>query len=285
MIFYILFFFIFFILFLSLWGFWQATHPPKITSSLTPENFGWQFEKASLKTEDGLKLAAWFIPTKKQTNKAIILLHGYPADKGDLLYWAAFIKEDYNLLFFDFRYFGASEGSFTSLGHHERKDILAAIEYLKKKGINKIGLMGFSFGASTALLTLPQTSDVDTVVADSAWANLNLMGEGYYGNIPFLQKPLIAVTKLWGRFIYGIDAAEIAPEAAARKVQTPILLIASRQDETVPIENAERLKKTLKGNPNAQFWFIDKGIHGGRSAEIQNQYETKVLKFFNESLK
>jgi dipeptidyl aminopeptidase/acylaminoacyl peptidase len=285
MIFYILFFFIFFILFLSLWGFWQAVHPPKITSSLTPKNLGWQFEEVDLKTEDGLKLAAWFVSTEKQTDKAIIILHGYPADKGDLLYWAAFLKEDYNLLFFDFRYFGASEGSFTSLGHHERKDVLAAIEFLKKKGITKIGLMGFSFGASTTLLTLPETTDVDAVVADSAWANLDLMGEGYYGNIPFLQKPLIWVTKLWGRFIYGINADEIAPERAIKKVQTPILLIASRQDETVPIENTERLKKALRGNPNAQFWFIDKGIHGGLAAEDKNQYEAKVLKFFNENLK
>ena len=285
MIFYVLFFFLFFILFLSFWGFWQATHPPKITSSLTPKDLGWQFEKVSLKTEDGLKLAAWFVPTEKQTDKAIVVLHGYPADKGDLLYWVSFLQEDYNLLFFDFRYFGRSEGSYTSLGYHERKDVLAGIDFLKKRDIEKIGLMGFSFGASTALLTLPQTKDVDAVVADSAFASLDLMGEGYYGNIPFLQKPLILLTKFWGRLVYGIDADEITPETAVKEVQIPIFLIASRQDETVPIENAERLKQALKGNPNAEFWFIDKGIHGSLSAESQNQYESKVLKSFKENLK
>lgn len=188
MIFYALFAVIFFILFLSFWGFWQATHPPRIVSNLTPKDLDWDFEEVNLKTEDGLRLTAWFIPSEKQADKAIILLHGYPADKGDLLYWASFLKDEYNLLFIDFRYFGQSEGSYTSFGSHERKDVLAAVEFLKKEGMDEIGLMGFSFGASVALLTLPETDKVDAVVADTAFANLDLMGKTYYGNFPFCNR-------------------------------------------------------------------------------------------------
>lgn len=281
MVFYAAFFFVFFILFLSFWGFWQATHPPKITSNLTPKDLDWEFEEVSLKTSDGLKLAAWFIPTNNQTDKAIILLHGYPADKGDLLYWSYFLKDQYNLLFFDFRYFGKSEGSYTSLGFHETKDVLAAIKFLKNKGMNKIGLMGFSFGGSVALLTLPQTDNVDAVVADSAFANLDLMGETYYGNMPFLQRPLTFSTKIYGRLIYGIDANEIAPELAVKTVETPIFVIASRQDETTLVENAERLKEALKDNKNAQVWIYDRGKHGELGGK---DYEEKILGFFEKNL-
>lgn len=281
MIFYFPLFLVFFILLLSFWGFWQATHPPKITSSLTPNDLGWQFEAITLETSDELKLAAWFVPAKDQTDKAIVILHGYPADKGDLLNWASFLKGKYNLLFLDFRYFGESEGSFTSFGYHERKDVLAAIMFLKENGINEIGLMGFSFGASVALLTLPETKDVSAVVADTPFANLDLMGETYYGRLPFLQKPLTTLTKFWGRVIYGIEVNEIASEEAVKKVRTPIFIIHSRQDETTLVENAERLKKALKDNPEAKVWIYDRGRHGQLGGEY---YQEKILEFFEKNL-
>lgn len=281
MIFYILLVPIIFILFLSLWGFWQATHPPRITSKLTPADLGWQFEEVGLETSDKVKLAAWYIPAKNQSDKAIILLHGYPADKGDLLYWASFLKDKYNLLFFDFRYFGKSEGSFTSLGFHERKDVLAAIKYLKEKGMDKIGLMGFSFGASVALLTLPETNEVAAVVADSAFANLDMMGKTYYREIPFLQMPLTALTKFWGRVIYGINATEIVPEEAAKKIDTPIFIIHSRQDKLILVENAERLRQALEGNKQSEVWIYDRGVHGEVGGE---DYQEKILQFVEENL-
>jgi dipeptidyl aminopeptidase/acylaminoacyl peptidase len=281
MIFYILFALIFFVGFLSFWGFWQAVHPQKIVSNLTPKELGWGFEEVSLKTEDGLALSAWFIPTENKTNKTIILLHGYPADKGDLLRWSTFLKDHYNLFFFDFRYFGKSEGGYTSLGFHERKDVLAAIEFLKNKGIRDIGLMGYSFGASVALLTLPQTSDVKVVVADSAFANLDLMGKPYYANYSFLHKPLTILTKFWGRVVYGIDADEVAPEQAVKNAKIPIFIIASRQDELVLVENAERLKEALRGNQNAKFWIYDRGLHKGLGGDA---YQEKILQFFKKNL-
>lgn len=281
MIFYILFVPVVFILFLSLWGFWQGTHPPKITSKQTPADLGWQFEEVSLETSDKVRLAAWYIPSENQGDKAIIFLHGYPADKGDLLHWASFLKDKYSLLFFDFRYFGKSEGSFTSLGFHERKDVLAAIKYLKNKGMQKIGLMGFSFGASVALLTLPETADVAAAVADSAFANLDLMGKTYYGKTPFLQGPLTLLTKFWGRVIYGINADEIVPEEAVKKVDTPIFIIHSRQDELILVENAERLRQALRGKPQSEVWIYDRGIHGEIGGE---NYEEKIFKFFEKNL-
>lgn len=281
MIFYLFFFPIFFLLFLSLWGFWQATHPQKIISTTTPKDLNWTFEEVSIKTQDGLNLAAWFMPNEKNPDKAIIVLHGYPADKGDLLYFARFLKEDYNLLFFDFRYFGKSEGSYASLGFHERKDLLAAIDFLENRNINKIALMGFSFGASVALITLPQTNKVSAIVADSAFANLDLMGKVYFGNLGPLHKPLMTLAKFWAQLIYQIDADKIAPEQAIKNLQTPIFIIHSRQDEVVLVENAYKLKDALSKNKNAQFWIYDRGVHGDLESE---SYQERILQFLEKHL-
>jgi pimeloyl-ACP methyl ester carboxylesterase len=100
-----------FLVVISLWGFYSSIRPPKILSSLTPRDLKMGYENASFRTADGLTLRGWYIPTARRTEKTLILLHGYPADKGDILPALAFLHEDFNLLLFDFRYLGKSEAA------------------------------------------------------------------------------------------------------------------------------------------------------------------------------
>lgn len=274
---------IFLLLFISFIGFWQAVHPSKIISKVTPKDLGWQFEEITLKTSDSIKLSAWFVPSDNQeSKKAIILLHGYPADKGDLLDWAAFLKQDYHLLFMDLRYFGKSEGSYTTLGVNETKDVLAAIKFLKdNKKIESIGLMGFSFGGSVGLLTIPHSQDIKAVVADSAFANLDLMGEIYYGHLPYLHKPLMALTKFWAKLIYNLGAKDAAPDKILTNISTPILIIASPTDDVVSIKNSQRFQEVLKNNKQAQVVILDRGPHGYLSGI---NYQKLIEEFFDKYL-
>ena len=132
-----------------------------------------------------------------------------------------------------------------------------------------------------SLLNVPETEDVAAVVADAAFANLDLMGETYYGNIPILQKPLTALTKVWGELIYGINANEVAQEIAVKEVQTPIFLIHSRGDETIRVENAERLKEALKANKNAEVAIHDRGKHGEAGGK---DYHEENVGFYEKNL-
>lgn len=274
-----------FLIISAFWGFWQAVHPPKITTSQTPADFGWNYEQITLKTADGLKLAGWFVPAAAgEVDKTIILLHGYPMDKGNLLYWSSFLHDDHNLLFFDFRYFGQSEGKLTTIGFYERNDVLAAINYLQTKGTKSIGLMGFSMGAAVALLTLEKTEDVKAVVSDSAYADIDLISRVYYGDFSILKYALMPLTKMAARLVLGINPDEISPEDKIKNIKLPILLIHSKEDKLVTIENAQRLKEALAFNDKAEFWFIPSGIHGYLAAETQKEYETRILNFFKKNL-
>lgn len=265
----------------SLLSFWQATHPPRAQSGITPHALGWPYEELRIPTSDGLHLAAWFVPARGPAEEAIILLHGYPADKGSLLGWASFLYGRYHLLFLDFRAMGQSEGDFVSFGYHERKDVLAAIEELQRRGFRRIGLVGVSFGAAVALLTLPETSALSAVVADSPWADLDAMGEAYYGRIAVLSRPLTMLTKLWGRLFYGVIAERIAPELAVQGTRTPLLLLASRDDQLVVVQHAYRLQAALRDHPHAIVWIRERGGHlqGGGAEEQQ-----RILRFFERYL-
>ena len=58
----------------------------------------------------------------------------------------AFAAENYSTLRFNFRSVGGSTGVYDE-GRGEKEDILAACEYLKKLGLTKLFLAGYSFGA------------------------------------------------------------------------------------------------------------------------------------------
>ena len=69
----------------SLGGFYFAVRPQKIVSAITPYDLGLPYEAVSFVAADGIEIRGWFVPHASLKKKAIILLHGYPADKGDIL--------------------------------------------------------------------------------------------------------------------------------------------------------------------------------------------------------
>ncbi|MBI2651860.1 alpha/beta fold hydrolase, partial [Candidatus Woesearchaeota archaeon] len=130
----------------------MSIHPQKIITDLEPSDLGLKYEEVSFKSADGIKLNGWLIPNNK-TKATIIVMHGYPADKANLLGIAEFLVKDFNVFLFDFRSFGKSEGKYTTVGYLEKNDLLGAINYLEKeKNITKIGLYGFSLGGAVALM-------------------------------------------------------------------------------------------------------------------------------------
>ena len=140
---------------ISLFNFYSVTRPPKIEIPLTPQDFNLTAEEIEIVSEEGLKLSGWFIePLRTSTQgRALIVLHGYPADKRDMLGVALHMYPDFAILLLDLRSFGESEGSRTSFGIHERGDIQKAIDFLASRGYEKIGLFGFSLGGAISLMT------------------------------------------------------------------------------------------------------------------------------------
>jgi pimeloyl-ACP methyl ester carboxylesterase len=69
-----------------------------------------KYESVKIKTSDDIELKGWFIPSNIKTDKAIILLHGWAADKGDIFAFTNFFSQRYNLLYIDFRAMGESSG-------------------------------------------------------------------------------------------------------------------------------------------------------------------------------
>src|SRR5262249_61464431 len=68
---------------LSLVSFWLAVRPPRIAVPLLPDEFRLAVEDVTITATDGVKLAGWL--AARPGAPALVLLHGYPAAKADLL--------------------------------------------------------------------------------------------------------------------------------------------------------------------------------------------------------
>jgi len=267
------------LVFLSLWGFYASIRPPKIISSLTPRDLNMNYEEVSFKTADGLTLRGWYIPSAKTTDRTVILLHGYPADKGNILPALAFLHGDFNLLLFDFRYLGRSEGSYSTAGANEIEDLLAAVQFLKSRGVKEVGVWGFSMGGAVALMAIEKAPEIKAVIAESSYARLADMALELF-RIPLFKYPVAYLVGLWAKLFLGIDLRDVSPAERVRNSSVPILLIHSSADAVIPFSHARTLQKALKNNPRAEFWFHEGFAHG----QLASDYQSRIRTFFYKNL-
>ncbi len=185
--------------------------------------------RSVLHTEDGERIALRHY--RRDYPGVIIIAHGFYNNKDTVLFEAiaeAFNRH-YDVITFDFRGHGKSSGLF-SWTSQEPRDLRAVVAYAKKKEYAKVGVMGFSLGASTTLIEAAQSPGIHSVIAVSAVSDFNKIdarfwepdmledlkinigkkgrGKGVRPGNPFLPKirPLDVVDKIAPRpvlFVHG----------------------------------------------------------------------------------
>jgi fermentation-respiration switch protein FrsA (DUF1100 family) len=262
----------------SSYAFYISVCPRRFISGINPSNFGLKYEEVNFRTRDGLTLKGWFIPCEgKKTT--IIVCHGYPFDKGNILPSSLFLHKEYNLFLFDFRAMGESEGRYTTVGYHEKKDLLAAVDYLKSRGIERMGALGFSLGG--AVIIMADSPDIEAIVSDSSYATLDLMIHSLFRHYHFLRYPFVFTVKSLSRLVLKFNTSSVSPVDTIKEVETPILLIHGERDSQIPVKNAYLLHEAA---PKSELWIVPGADHGEAQALGPIEYERRVLEFFKENL-
>lgn len=266
------------ILFISILQFILNIHPPRFHDKHVPADFGLEHEDVSFTTEDGITIRGWFIESDK-ANGTVIIGHGYPFDKANVLPVMKFLHPNYNLLFYDHRYFGESDGRISTVGFREPKDVRAAIEFIQDRfGSKPIALFGFSLSASSMLMA---EADVDAIIADSPYADLDRMIKHVYSLFGPLKFPFVWTTNILAKITFGVYPKEISAADAIKGMTTPILLIHGDKDSQIPIENAYALKEA---NPGIELWIVKGADHGQAIGLQKKEYERRVKEFLREHM-
>lgn len=268
---------------ISLWNFYSVTHPPKIAVPLVPADFGLPAEEVTIESVGGLKLSAWFMepPASQGGNKrALIILHGYPAEKADMLSIAASLYPNFTLLLLDLRYFGESEGAYTTFGIKERDDIKRAVDFLVDRGYKEIGIFGFSLGGAVGILSAGIDGRIGAVASYASFSDIETLGEDVYFRLWILKKPMVKLMLIWSRVFFKESLSEISPVRVVESLNIPIFITHTTGDDVIPFRHAEHLKEALATNSQAEFSFFEGRLHG----ELPHEFYTKLNSFFVRSL-
>ena len=105
---------------------------------------------------------------KSNHEEVIIIAHGFFNSKQAVLLeeLARVLNNDYDVILFDFRGHGQSQELFYWTTK-EYLDLLAIIEFASKH-YKKIGVIGFSLGASTSIIAASKTAVINSIVSISA---------------------------------------------------------------------------------------------------------------------
>lgn len=274
------------------WGFYssnQVLKLPRFPLESNPKHYGYDYENVEFITEDNLKIKGWFIKSITPSEKTIILLHGWGADKGNILPSTLFLNHrgNYNLLYFDFRNHGESEGNVSSLGFLESKDVEAAIKFLKEKKsefAKDIGILGISMGGSVGILTAGRNPQIKAIVVESPFDFFNetiyRFAKIFYG---FPKYPLMPLTIFFINLRLGFNPNKYSSYYFIEKISPrPIFLIAGAADVRIPKDTIENLYK--KAKEPKQFWIVPDADHCEAYYKSGIEYEKKVLEFFKKYL-
>jgi len=268
---------------ISLLNFYMITHPSEITGNRVPSDFNLPEREVTIESSDGTRLSAWFMesPTTKSDNRALIILHGYPAERSDMLSIASRLYPDFTLLLPDARSFGKSEGSYTTLGIKERADTRTAIDFLETNGYKDIGIFGFSVGGAVGILTAAEDDRIKAVASYASFSDVETLGEDVYSNLWILKKPMVCLMLTWSKLFFKESLVDVSPVRAIKELRIPIFITHTEADEVIPFSHALRLKEASRDNENTEFYFQENELHG----ELPVEFYTKLKAFFDKSLR
>jgi len=263
--------------------------------SVLPSSFGLNYEKISFVTADSVMIKGWFVPAQPQAspspdrkNQTVIVCHGWGANKSDIVHASIFLNTQggFNLMYFDFRNHGESAGNKTTLGALELRDLEAAYQFLQDHKTSQaqwVGVHGFSMGGAVALIGAAHIPGLKAVVAESAPASFSRVVKRYariYYHLPSF--PAVTLAFLFARLRLAFNPDRYSSERHIHKIAPrPIFLIHGLEDIRMPPDVGRHLF-SLAGEPKT-LWEVPDAHHGEVYVMAQQEYEQRVLAFFNQS--
>ncbi|TGL44845.1 alpha/beta hydrolase [Leptospira perdikensis] len=247
-------------------------HPTKETY-LTPKQMGFVYTPSFITTKDGVKLSVWKIHSQAvEKPKAVILqFHGNGQNMSThflSLVWL--VNHGYELIVFDYRGYGESEGEPDPDDILEDSNLVLefALEETREKG-SKLIVYGQSLGGAVAMRSVAdwkQKNDVVLLCIDGSFPSYREVAKQTMNNVLF---PPIGNLFAW---LFHDDTSP--RDSIAKLSPIPLLIIHGTDDNVVFFENGKQIFG-LAGEPKV-FWEI----RGGGHVDWMNLGRSKFAKDF-----
>lgn len=237
-----------FVLWWALRAFERANvYMPSRILQAKPTDIGLRYEDVTLTTEDLVSLHAWFVPTEKPI-ATLLFCHGNAGNVSHRLDSIRIFHElSLNVLIFDYRGYGRSNGRASEEGTY--LDARAAYAHAKSTA-HSVVVFGRSLGGAIAVDLVSRVDDAAALIVESSFTSSVALGKEIY---PFLPVSWIATIQY--------ESIRKIP-----RVCCPVLVIHSRNDDVIPFHHGRGLfdaapepKRFLEISGDHNAGFVDSG--------------------------
>ena len=204
----------------------------------------WPREDMTLTARDGCRLSGWFFPAEKGSLRCrlvFLLLHGNAGNICNRLgFYEAWLGLGVNVFSFDYRGYGASDGTPSEEGTYQ--DAEAAYGWLMARGFGagNIIVVGKSLGGGIAS-ELAFRAPIGALILQSIYTSIADVGADLF---PFLP-------------VRWLNRIKYHTSSKLPHIHVPVLVIHSREDKVIRFRHAER--NFAAANEPKMFWEIQGG--------------------------
>jgi uncharacterized protein len=265
----------------------QKKHDFSDVYTFSPYEFDMPAEVITFPPEEGNYLVSgWFIPAEGATT-TILVCPGYRTRKSDLLGICFHLwKAGHNVLIFDFYGHGEPSKTNVTLGYREMNDFNGAIAYAKRRAPQtRLGVIGYSMGASVAIMCSARCPDIEAIIADSGFAthwsvvDYNVRRARVWPSTPFVWTADHMMGWLGGYRFSQVNPLREIGNIAPR----PILIIHGGKDTVVNPHDATLLYEAA--HEPKELWMLSDIDHCGVYFVDRVAYTGKTLNFLDKALR
>jgi dipeptidyl aminopeptidase/acylaminoacyl peptidase len=256
-------------------------------------------EEVSFPSRDpALTIRGWFIRAGDAAGDpaapVVILVHGLAACRRhhEVLLPAGMLhRNGYAVLLIDLRDHGEStfeDGRYAG-GTEEYRDVLGAWDWLQEaNGVpaDRIGLLGVSLGAATALIAAGEEPAVAATWEDSGYADIEvaIRAELIREHYPTFLGPGGIVM---ARMLSGDDLGSLSPIGAVRKIGVrPLFITHGTSDQRLSVDYAHDLEEARRAaGGSVESWIVDGAGHVRAMALHPVEYEDRLVDFFDRTIR
>lgn len=267
---------------------WARVHPARVPLDDDPGRHGLRYEDVAFQSPlDGTTLRGWYIQAPRPTGRVLVVVPGIDSNRlvgGITLPLAeALVADGFDVLAFDLRAQGESDGDTLSFGAREQDDVLGAVAFARERGARHVAVLGFSMGAAAAMLAASRSLYIEALVLDSAFADWEETLRGELRSGWHLPGPLVDYAVFLYGVLSGTDPGSVGPAAVVGDLAPrPMLLIAGAEDRTV--DPADGVALAAAAGPAASYIRVLGAGHVGAFSVDPVAYAARVRAFLSDVL-
>jgi signal peptidase I len=261
--------------------------PVRKPLAVTPADVGLALDDLWIVGPRG-NLAAWYLPARNGCT--LICCHGINDNRGQWLGQVARLHRErgYGALLFDFAGHGQSDGNLVTYGVREADDLAAVVEYLRARGdvdMGRLGVMGYSLGAITAVLAAARMPELRVVVIESGFADVQrdvgVLFQRYTGLPRF---PLANLAVFWGQRIGHVQLSHVRPaQVIGRIAPRGVFIISDLKDALADEPHDGEQLYANAGDPK-RLWQVPDVEHVQAFTVYPDEWITRVESFLDQYL-